>query len=326
MNEHGMRREVLGYDEFGASLYTSFRNQPFTFTGYQFDPVADTYFAQAREYNPQLGRFISQDTHWHPRNMIYGDYSFSINNRVQIPNALAMISSQNLYAYVMNNPNIHVDPDGEIPVLAVTMGVGALIGGAVSAGANIVAQTTLGGGWSNISWGEVGVSALSGAASGALAGSGVGIAGVVAGNAAISATSYVGTQMVNNEEITISGALINAGVGAGFGLAGGSGKATIQELSQWKHAMDWNTGMKSLSQSITGNNGSHALDASIEAFSSLFRNTVSREIITPGIFHGLRDEAIEFFLIDRLFEWAPLKNQLDRVNDLWGGDTCELEC
>ena len=51
-------RETYGYDEFGQDLY---RNpgqiQPFGYTGYQSDRIAETYYAQAREYRAELGRF-----------------------------------------------------------------------------------------------------------------------------------------------------------------------------------------------------------------------------------------------------------------------------
>ena len=35
--------------------------QPFGYTGYRYDNVADTYFAQAREYVPRVGRFAGED-------------------------------------------------------------------------------------------------------------------------------------------------------------------------------------------------------------------------------------------------------------------------
>ena len=55
-------RENYGYDEFGQDLY---RNQgqiqPFGYTGYQSDRIAETYYAQAREYRAELGRFAGVD-------------------------------------------------------------------------------------------------------------------------------------------------------------------------------------------------------------------------------------------------------------------------
>ena len=62
LDEDGILRESYGYDEFGSDLYgNQGQVQPFGYTGYQHDSVAGTYFAQAREYVPNRGRFISQD-------------------------------------------------------------------------------------------------------------------------------------------------------------------------------------------------------------------------------------------------------------------------
>ena len=36
---------------------------------------------RARYYNPDTGRFISEDTHWSPSNMIYGDREYKENKR-----------------------------------------------------------------------------------------------------------------------------------------------------------------------------------------------------------------------------------------------------
>ena len=58
----GSLGEAYGYDEFGRDLYgNQGEAQPFGYTGYQYDSVAGTYFAQAREYEPQIGRFQSVD-------------------------------------------------------------------------------------------------------------------------------------------------------------------------------------------------------------------------------------------------------------------------
>ena len=56
---------AYGYDEFGADLYDPEKknmrrkavqqtgeHQPFGFTGYRYDDISGTYFAQAREYQP----------------------------------------------------------------------------------------------------------------------------------------------------------------------------------------------------------------------------------------------------------------------------------
>ncbi len=65
---------AYGYDEFGADLYDPEKktcagrqysrqgeHQPFGFTGYRYDDISGTYFAQAREYQPGVGRFTAED-------------------------------------------------------------------------------------------------------------------------------------------------------------------------------------------------------------------------------------------------------------------------
>ncbi|MBP3457578.1 MAG: hypothetical protein J6K58_00020, partial [Lachnospiraceae bacterium] len=62
MDEEGTLRETYGYDEFGQDLYGNQGEiQPFGYTGYQSDRVTGTYYAQAREYRAELGRFAGKD-------------------------------------------------------------------------------------------------------------------------------------------------------------------------------------------------------------------------------------------------------------------------
>ena len=71
------------------------------------------------------------------------------------------LTDKNLYAYCDNNPIMRVDEDGDFWNVVIGAAVGAVIG-AVS---SIVAQAVSG---QDINWGEVGVSAASGAISGAI--------------------------------------------------------------------------------------------------------------------------------------------------------------
>ncbi|MNO62607.1 tRNA3(Ser)-specific nuclease WapA precursor [compost metagenome] len=86
------------YDEFGTPLDAKKfdLNWPgpdnlFGYTGLGYDFASSNTYARARYYEPEIGRFISEDTYkgdiWNPQ-------------------------SQNLYAYVENNPLIYVDPTG----------------------------------------------------------------------------------------------------------------------------------------------------------------------------------------------------------------------
>ena len=66
VDEANPQQEVYSYDEFGNSrqlVSDVYQNdkQIFAFTGYQRDKIAGTYYAQAREYQPQVGRFTGVD-------------------------------------------------------------------------------------------------------------------------------------------------------------------------------------------------------------------------------------------------------------------------
>ena len=102
--------ECYGYDEFGQDLakgnspalkgefaerYTRQGNtQPFGYTGYRYDGIGGSYFAQAREYQPHTGRFMAEDV---------------IRGRMAVPKTL------NRYGYCWGNPMILVDLNGEWP-------------------------------------------------------------------------------------------------------------------------------------------------------------------------------------------------------------------
>ena len=103
LREDGMEQERYGYDEFGQETYfrqeqrtgrSNDRMQPFTYTGYQKDEIANTYYAQMREYQPVAGRFMGED-------IIKGNgvYPFTLNP----------------YVYCWNAPLGWVDLDGRKP-------------------------------------------------------------------------------------------------------------------------------------------------------------------------------------------------------------------
>ena len=89
--------ESYGYDEFGADIYgNQGMIQPFGYTGYQADAISGTYFAQAREYDAGVGRFVGED-------LIAGlaDIPFTMNK----------------YTYCLGNPEKFVDNNGLWPTL-----------------------------------------------------------------------------------------------------------------------------------------------------------------------------------------------------------------
>ncbi len=83
---------------------------PFRYRGYYYDTETKLYFLKTRYYDPEIGRFISQD------GVEYLDPE--------------TINGLNLYAYCVNNPVMNVDPNGTIGILVGIL-IGVLIGAVV---------------------------------------------------------------------------------------------------------------------------------------------------------------------------------------------------
>ena len=95
LEKEGKSQTIYGYDEFGKETYgTQGQVQPFGYTGYRYDAVAETYFAQAREYVAGVGRFGGKD--W-------------IKGSISYPTSL------NAYGYCYGNSLVWVDMDGLLP-------------------------------------------------------------------------------------------------------------------------------------------------------------------------------------------------------------------
>lgn len=79
-----------------ASEYLIFKElgelNPFRYRGYYYDIETELYYLQTRYYDPEIGRFISQDS------VEYADPK--------------TINGLNLYAYCLNNPIRYIDPYG----------------------------------------------------------------------------------------------------------------------------------------------------------------------------------------------------------------------
>ncbi len=108
---------TYGYDEFGNDLgrelekagipspYTrQGEGQPFGYTGYRYDNISNTYFAQAREYQPESGRFTAED-------VIKGNGAAPV--------------TLNQYGYCLNNALRYVDLNGKNPLIVILITIGA---------------------------------------------------------------------------------------------------------------------------------------------------------------------------------------------------------
>ena len=120
------------------------------------------YYLQSRYYDPEICRFINADT-------------FATTD-------VDSLLSTNMFSYCENNPISRNDPSGELfHVIA-----GAVIGAVVNCCVSYITHAAAG---ADYSAREVLSDALIGAASGALAATGLGIAGQAVGNAIIGGVS-----------------------------------------------------------------------------------------------------------------------------------------
>lgn len=132
--------QEMDYDEFGrVILDTNPGFQPFGFAGGLHDRDTGLLRFGARDYEPLIGRWLARDP-------------------------ILFNSGSNLYAYVLNDPILFFDPDGESPTL-IAGAVGA-VGGAIIGG--IMAHAS-GGDWRQ--------GAVTGAISGGVAGLTLGLGG-----------------------------------------------------------------------------------------------------------------------------------------------------
>ena len=88
LSQAGQAVETYAYDAFGRGRPDDGpAGYPFRYTGQRLDPWTGTYHYKAREYSPQLGRFLQ-------------------------PDPARFVDGPNVYAYVGNNPWNATDPTG----------------------------------------------------------------------------------------------------------------------------------------------------------------------------------------------------------------------
>ena len=163
------------YDAWGNILSASGSRaeiNPLRYRGYYYDSETGFYYVSSRYYDPEIGRFLSPDS-------------------TDILTASPLVhTDKNLYAYCDNNPVVRADGSGEFWHIV----VGAVVGAVISTGVTVITNLATGEKWSD----GLFTAALSGAASGALGMTGVGLAGLVGGNAAISMAASTIDQVTEN--------------------------------------------------------------------------------------------------------------------------------
>ena len=115
-------------NQIGAFNYTPYGNPLLAtitgltthrFTGHDLDAQTGLYFAPFRHYNPKAARWTTRDP-------------------------LGMVEGPNIYAYVLGNPIIYVDPSGLSPTILGGCGAGAVGGMAFKAAGNIAGNKPIG--------------------------------------------------------------------------------------------------------------------------------------------------------------------------------------
>ena len=201
------------YDAFGVRD-SSIVKSGFGYCGEYQDRETQNYYLRARYYDPTIGRFLAEDTHWNPTNRIYGDNPVEMSSG-PIPDVTAVMQSGNLHAYCANNPVMYVDRDGEIGVLA-TIAIGAGIGALVSGGLQIFKNIKSGETWTK----GLGKALLAGGVSGAI--SVIPIPGVNAW-VVVTVTGAAGNlagQMIAGEVKSAKDVVSALGAGAAAGIIG----------------------------------------------------------------------------------------------------------
>ena len=220
----GIRTEVN--DETHAGIAEL---NPFRYRSYYYDTETNLYYLNTRYYDPEVGRFISQD-----------DVSYLDPEH---------INGLNLFAYCGNNPVMGYDPDGTwdwgkfwktfavvaaavvaiaiIATVTVATGgtalpvlVGAGIGALTSCGMSIITQL---GSTGTIDIGQLFVDIAIGSVMGAFGGSAIGVVGMTIAGGATGFVGSVVNDWVAGENINWVGAFVNGAVGAFFGFLSGGG-------------------------------------------------------------------------------------------------------
>jgi RHS repeat-associated protein len=94
-DETGVQVNQYDYDEFGnPTLVEENRENPYRYSGYYYDRETGYYYLKARFYDPETGRFITEDT-----------YTGTQDDPLSL----------NLYTYCQEDPIDNWDPDGHAP-------------------------------------------------------------------------------------------------------------------------------------------------------------------------------------------------------------------
>jgi RHS repeat-associated protein len=194
------------YDPYGNELYNTshssgeFTRQaeeedydnPFRYCGEYLDDETGFYYLRARFYDPEIGRFVSEDTY-----------------RGKATDTLSL----NLYTYCQGDPVNNIDPTGHF----LNVLFGAIAGFFIGGGVDLVGQLISNGfDFSAVDWESVGASAAAGTVTGAMAGAtgGGSLVAQTVGGALGAGVGYATYNLVSGNESTVQGLVTEMAVGA----------------------------------------------------------------------------------------------------------------
>ena len=198
---------------------------PFRYRGYYYDTETDLYYLQTRYYDPEVGRFISQD-----------DVSYLAPDN---------INGLNLYAYCGNNPVMATDPTGTTEwwewllaggiVAALVVGsvlTGGMIamvftGAAIGAGLSLATQAMSG----TLNWGQFALDTVIGGLTGFVGGSSASRAVASIAGGLLGGISSAASDIINGREFNFEKFVASVAIGAFFGFLGGSGANNTKGLA-----------------------------------------------------------------------------------------------
>ena len=223
IDENGTSVVQYQYDSWGKLLgitgslaSTIGKRNPFRYRGYYYDDETGMYYLQSRYYDPEIKRFICAD-----------DEEILIQ-------AEDNLYGKNLYDYSGNNPISRHDNEGHCWI-AISAAVGAVAGAITS----VINQKVTN---NKVSVKTLFIDTVAGAISGVLAGSAVGIAGQMIGNAAIGGVGYLAA---NGDGATEEGLLTSIAAGTISGIVGGAGLNLKHQMGVMKTSKMYLSRLKS---------------------------------------------------------------------------------
>jgi len=175
-DSNGVVTESASYDSFGRTISSNLTTR-YQYTGREYDEYTGLMFYRARFYDPQIGRFISEDP-------------------------IGFAGGINLFDYVKSNPVLYRDPTGLRRCHPL---VGAIVGGIIGATIGAVGGAVVG---------PVVGGVIGGAIGGSVGGT-VGLAGGPVGSVTLGGAGSVGGAATGAAVGVIVGPIIG-GVGGGI--------------------------------------------------------------------------------------------------------------